>query len=230
MIRLSPWIRSEISRFTSRKRQANSARWNNPPIGIAAVAVVREVHLFLVVGGGPLVVELVRPGLDHDEGGVARGALAVVHALAVPLERGLADRWDVAKREQRLPLRGGRVHLRRHRSEAVRVDEVDVLPRPAPLRDARLAHLASRDHQDASLAVDDVAVDVDVVELVVRPEPLQREVAGAQDVGAPEPDVLRSSPRWPGRLPRSRRDRVPGRRSRSPRARTPASSPRCCPR
>src|SRR5262249_21205757 len=34
MMRLSPWIRSEINRLTSRKCHANSARLKNPPIGI----------------------------------------------------------------------------------------------------------------------------------------------------------------------------------------------------
>ncbi len=68
-----------------------------------AVAVVAERGLRLIVGRRALVVELVGSGVHDDERGVPRRALAVVHALAVALERRGADRRDVPEREDGCP-------------------------------------------------------------------------------------------------------------------------------
>jgi hypothetical protein len=96
------------------------------------------------------------------------------------------------------------------RAEAVRVRDVPVLPRAATTGDPVLADLAGRDHQHAPIAVHRVAVDVDVEELVVLTDPLQRLEVIVQHVGTPQADVRDRRGVRPHVLRRHRRTHPPG--------------------
>ncbi len=132
-----------------------------------------------------LEVELVRGGVHDDE----------VHVVDLPVvdPRLIGGRLplgrDVFEREQRSAVGRDRVHLGGDRPEPVRVHEVLVLPGARLLTDAALRHLAARHHQDASLAVDLVAVHIHVVEVVVLPDPLDGLEVLLQDRGTPQADV-----------------------------------------
>ncbi len=139
---------------------------------------------------GSLVVELAGVGAHDDERRRVVGGptLPVVHAGFVD-EGGLTDGRDVLQGGHRQALGGRLVRQRGDGAEPVGEHEVGVLPRPAPRRDAGLVDLAHREHRHPALVLDRVPVDVDVPELVVRAEALERPVDLLQPLGTPQADV-----------------------------------------
>ncbi len=127
------------------------------------------------------VVELVLARPDDD---VVGRQLAVVDARLVDLR--LAHRRYVLEHESRTALGPDRADRRHHRAEAVRV--VEVLVHPGLRRHGERARreLAGRQHDRGLVAVDDVAIHVDVVERVVLAQGLELLVRREQRAVVPQ--------------------------------------------
>ncbi len=149
----------------------------------AATAVVGRVDVLAALR----VVEL--PGSGVDDGEV-RGRLAVVDPRLRDLDAGRGVGRDVLEVELGKAV-GGHLADRRHRdAEAMGVDEVPVHPGAGFLRQRLELDLPGGDHHLAFLAIDLVAVDIDVRELVVGPEDLELVIGRQERPRVPEPDVV----------------------------------------
>jgi hypothetical protein len=154
--------------------------------GDAATPVVAERRLRLAAWRGGVHFGLAGGG-DHVRGSVW-GRLAVVDARLADRDGGA---WlvEAAHHERRPPRRLRGVDLGGHDPVPVRVGQVEVLPGlGGPVEVARVG-LAGRDHHLPRRALDRVAVDVDVAELVVLPDRLQVLDADLEDAWFPQADV-----------------------------------------
>ena len=132
------------------------------------------------------VVELGLARANHD---IVVVALAEVDAGLGDLgHAGRRDRRQVTDPELGLPFGGDLVDRDHGNADAVRVDDplVDPAVRVRVLGDRQLA---GREHHLAQRAVDDVAIGVDVVEVVVLADGLQLVERGLQRPVVPQPGV-----------------------------------------
>ena len=148
----------------------------------AAAAPVRRVHV-LIAGR---IVELLR-ACPHER--VLVGDLTVVDLGPRDLrESARRGGRNVLDQELRQSLRGDAVDGAH--DHAVTMGERQMLIDPDAGLQVRIRQLARRDHELTVLAVDHVAVVVDVLELVVGPDLLELRERPQQRPVVPQPDVL----------------------------------------
>src|SRR6266542_2501511 len=170
-------LRDEHVEVTEADREQDAVPEAGDRYAAAAAEARRRVVLLL------RVVELVL-ARAHDH--VIARELAVIDPRLVDLR--LADRRDVLQHELRPALDADAADRGHDRAESMRVVEVAVHPGLRRLRQLARRELAGREHDRGLVAVDDVAVDVDVVERVVLTEGLALLVGREQRPVVPEPD------------------------------------------
>jgi len=149
----------------------------------------RDPALPLVSGVDVLVprrvVEFLGPGLHED---IVRGQFAEVELRAGDPEIGGGRRGDVLDPELGEPLARHPVHRTHHRAVAVRIRQPLVDPDPA--RQILRGELPRGQGHLPVLPVDAVPIDIDIRELVIRPDLLELAVGGEQGPGVPQADIL----------------------------------------
>ena len=164
--------------LTSSKYQANSDRQRGSADRHAVRAVVVRVDVVLALG----IVELRRAALDDH---VAVGALAEIDARLGDGGTAGGDRRDVLQIEDRQALGGFSRHRRHHHAVAVGEQQMQVDPGLRVGRQQRGIELARREHHLLIGAVEMVAIDVDVEELVVGADFLQLRIGVEQRLPVP---------------------------------------------
>ena len=155
----------------------------DPADGNAARAVIGRVDVVFALR----IVELRRAPLDDH---VAVGLLPEIDARLADVGAAGRDRRNILQIEQRQPfgaLAGDRGH---HHAVAVGEEHVAVDPGLRVRRQQRGFQLAGREHHALIRAVEPVAVDVHVMELVVGADLLQLRVGIHQRLPVPQPDVV----------------------------------------
>ena len=155
-----------------------------PPEGLqrdAALSLVRGVDVLVP----RRVVEFLGPRLRED---IVVGQLAEVELRAGDPEIAGGRGGDVLDPELGEPLARHPVHRAHHGAVAVRIRQPLVDPDPA--RQILRGELPGRQGHLPVLPIDGVAINIDVRELVVRPDLLELAVRGEQGPGVPQADIL----------------------------------------